>query len=84
MKFVVRLRGIPIADWVTHCRISQKLHLNPFLEYSATSMSCNKDMLFKLRMVGDDNMQWLRYDPTDDAQIVGKGLVYVCVTLSPV
>ena len=33
------IRRIPITDWVTHCRTSQKLHLNPFLKYSTTSMS---------------------------------------------
>ena len=50
MKFGMHLRGIPITDWVTHCRTSQRLHLNPNSEYSATCMSCNEGTLFKLSM----------------------------------
>ena len=50
MKLGMRLRGIPITDWVTHCRTSQKLHLNPYSEYSATSMSSTSG---KKRKYGD-------------------------------
>ena len=45
---IIATRGIPITDWVTHCRTSQKLHLNPYSEYSATFMSCSEGTLFKL------------------------------------
>ena len=58
MKFGICFRRIPITDWVTHYRTSQKVHLNPFLEYSATFMSCEEGTLFKLRMFSQAN--WLK------------------------
>ena len=47
---IIATQGILITDWVTHCCTSQTLHLNSYSVYSATSMSSNEGMLFKLRM----------------------------------